>query len=198
MGYVGADHADEPVAIDERVARPAPECRLRRIVLLEIPRPDDLSSCRLEAEEVTLGAERIDAVAVDRGCAPWAGGIGDRVGDGVFMLPENLSRGLVEAEHPLPSRGRLPLEVGHLHVGVGHIVGHEHAAARDGGAGVTAGNRRPPEHLRPPLGKPLRDAAFAPHVVAAGPHPLGPVVAAGDGEEGREDDQRNGEEVAHA
>ena len=177
MGHRGAGHADQPVAIDQRMARPAPERRFGLIVGLEVAGPEQPPVGDVQAAEVSLGAERVDAVAIDRWRAPRPGRIGDRVGHRILVLPEQLARGLIEAEHPFRAGGRLPLEVRDLHIGIRHVVGDEHPSRRDGRPCIAACDGRSPEHVRAGRGKRIEQAILPPDIVAVGPHPLGPVVA---------------------
>ena len=193
----GADDADEPVAIDERMTRVAPERGLRRVVLLQVASPDDASVGDVETEQIPFGTERVDAVTVHDGRAARAGRVGDRVGHRILVLPEHLPGLLVEAEHPLGAGGRLAVEVRHLDVIRRDVVGDEHAPPGYGGSGVPAGDRRAPEQLRATGGKPVEKPVLAPLVVPSRPHPLRPVVGPrGSGREQGQDQQAS-QAVAH-
>ena len=180
MGLRRAGDDEQPVPVDERMARPAPQRCLRFVLLLQVLRPDHAAIGHGQAEEIPLGAERVDAVAVDRRRAARAGRIADRVGNRDLMLPQFLPRRLVEAEDALGARGGLPLEVVPWQLSSGHEIGDEHLAICDGHTGVAPGHRCPPQNLRPPGGKLVDNPLFAPDVVALRPHPLRPLVADGD------------------
>src|SRR5262249_53685350 len=98
---VAADQADQLVAVDERVRRPAPDLRLGLVVPGEVLRPDDLAGVGFQTEQVAHAAERIHLALVDdgRGARPF--GVGDLVGAVVLVLPEELAVGGAEAQDAL-------------------------------------------------------------------------------------------------
>ena len=176
---IAAGEADELVAVDERMAGVAPHRRLRVVFLRQILLPNDFARVGLEADEIALGAERVDLVAVDDRRAARAGRVRDRVLHRVLVVPLLLAGRLVEAQHALDAGEFLAVEVVDFHVVVGDVVGRRKPCRRP----------RPARRIRPPPARATRRAGrpretsrrrpvFAPHVVALRPHPLRPIVGA--------------------
>src|SRR5262245_38674147 len=92
------------------------------------------------------------------------------------MVPLRLASGFVQALNSLDAGELLTVEVVDFYVVVALVIGDEDFAAGDGWPRVAAGDGSAPEYARASLRKLLDESRFAPHVVALGSHPLGPVV----------------------
>jgi len=78
----------------------APLGSLGFVIRFEVMRPEDLPFVGAQAEQVTLGSQRIDFAAVHRRRAARPGGVGDIVRAVVFVLPDFLAIGSVQAKDP--------------------------------------------------------------------------------------------------
>src|SRR5271169_1451061 len=74
-----AGQAKQTLAIQQRVPGKAPHRGFDAEILLELPRPEDLSLVRIEAEQIPLGAQRIDLAVADHWRDARPGGIADGV-----------------------------------------------------------------------------------------------------------------------
>src|SRR5262249_3755315 len=148
---LAADDANEAPAVHERVAGVAPDRGLGAVVLLEVLRPDHVALLGVQADKVPLGAQRVHLAVVHGRRAARPAGVGNLVGAGVLVLPEDVAVGGVEAEDALLTRDLGPVAgvVQLAHVGVGHVVGDVDAAASDRRAGVAPGDGNAPLHLGP-------------------------------------------------
>ena len=162
----------------ERVGGKAPDRRLDTVLRLEILLPKHLAGVGVEAEEVALRAERVNAVAIHRRRRARTSRVTHRVAAVVLVHPELAAGFFVETNHPLRA-GNVP--PGKLIVRVGGIfgqlpVGHVNLPIGHGRSGVTAADGHPPVDLRPAIGKFVEDATLPPDPVALGPEPLWPVI----------------------
>src|SRR5205807_4857397 len=121
------------------------------------------------------------------------------VGTGVFVLPDLLARGGVEADDALLAgdadalfrRDRLAVAAG-----VAEAVHDVDAVANDGGAAVAVAQRSAPEDLGTVLGELLDQAGLAPDAVAPRAEPLRPVVGVQEGGHEQASRERQ-EQVGH-
>src|SRR5690606_33508731 len=127
--------------------------RVATILFLKILRPNHVPLFHTKAVKVPLGAERVDAVPVDRRRAARAGRVGNSNGAGVLEGPEHLTRLFIEAEHSLLAGERLAGKVVDLDVFLRHKIAYVHLAASNRGASVAVGDRRAPHDLGSPGGE---------------------------------------------
>ena len=175
---VATGEADQMPAAHERVGGKAPDRCLDTVLRLEILLPKHLAGVGVEAEEVALCAERVNAIAIHRWRRAWPGRITDRVAAVVLVHPELAAGFFVETNHPFRA-GNVP--PGKLIVRVGGIfgqlaVGHINLPLGYGRSGVAAADGHPPINLRPAIRKFFEDATLTPDPVALGPEPLRPVI----------------------
>src|ERR1017187_1612809 len=94
---LAAGQANQTLAIEQRVPGKAPHGCFDAEVLLELPRPEALSLVRIEAEQIPLGAQRIDLAVADHWRDARPGGIADGVRAFVFVFPKQLAVGFAQA-----------------------------------------------------------------------------------------------------
>ena len=158
---------DQQVSMNKRRRCHAPGRQLGAQVAREVARPEHGPVANARAEQVSGGPERIDAIAVDGGSRPWAGGVVDAgVVDRPVPRPESLARRLVQSEQAFTPPGRLARSK----------VRHENSAFRDAGTCVAGAQGRPPAHAQPSIGKTLDDAGFVPLAATSRAPPLRPVL----------------------
>jgi hypothetical protein len=99
-----ASEADEALSIEQRMTGETPLRRFGSVVCFKIVRPEDFAVFGVEAEQVSLRAERPDLAIAHQRRAARPGGVAHRVGAVVAMLPE-LRPGLcIKAEAHVPCR----------------------------------------------------------------------------------------------
>src|SRR5262249_26137024 len=183
-GAGAAGQTNKLVAVHQRVGSRAPVAQFALVVAREVLRPDHLAAVGVEAKEIAHGANGVN-LAIDhrrRGARP--GGVANPSVDAVvFVLPEEGSGGLVEAEDALLAFDFLAGEAadGVLAPFGEDAVGYVDAAVDDRGASVAEADGRAPADLGPVLGELVEDARLAPDAVALWSQPLWPVVGAGTG-----------------
>ena len=148
---VASGEADQVPAAHERVGGKAPDRCLDTVLRLEILLPKHLAGVGVEAKEVALRAERVNAVAIHRRRRARASRITDRVAAVVLVHPELAAGFFVETNHPLGAENVPP---GELIVRIGGIfgqlpIGYVNFPLGHGRSGVAAADRHPPVHLRP-------------------------------------------------
>ena len=161
----------------QRMPGEPPDRRLHPVLLFEILLPKHLARFRVQAEQIPLRTQRVDPVAIHRGCGAWAGRITDRVTAFVLVHPKFAPGFLVETNHPLRPRNHAAVElVVRVRCALGQLPIHdEHSSIGHRRPGVTAPDRHTPIHLWPALGKFFEDARLAPNAVPLGPKPLRPI-----------------------
>ena len=169
--------ADQMPAPHQRMPCESPDWRLYPVLFLEIFLPKHLARLRIQAEQIPLGTERVDPVAIHRGCGAWAGRITDRVTAVVLVHPKFAPGFLVETNHPLRPRNHAAVElVVRVRRALGQLPVHdEHPSIGHRRPGITAPDRHTPIHLWPALGKFLEDARLTPNTVPLNPKPLRPI-----------------------
>src|ERR1051325_7293666 len=95
---LAADQADEAIAVEERMAGEAPHRNGEIILLEQVLRPEHGPLVSIVTVEMPHGAERVDLAAGDKGRGARAGGVADLIGAIVFVLPDDLAVGFVQAE----------------------------------------------------------------------------------------------------
>ena len=128
---------------------------------------------------MSLSAEGVDAVAIDRGRAPWAGRIGNRINDRILVFPQNLAGCLIEAEHSFHASRGLAFKIGNFDYVSRDVVSDKHAPSGHRRSGIAAGDGRAPKNLWATGRKFFEQALLTPDVVASGAHPLWPIIGAG-------------------
>ena len=166
---------DEFLAVDQRVCGITPERRAVLVRRLQIFLPNDFT-LSIEANEVTFGTERIDFAAVNERGATRAVRVAHRILDGVFVLPDLVAVGFVEAEDAFEAGEFLAIRVPFGHLIFRQVIHDENLALGHGRAAIRTGDFRSPNDLRPALRELLENPRFLPHVIAGRPHPLRPVV----------------------
>src|SRR5262245_35727067 len=85
-----------------------PDRRLDLVLLLQLFRPENGPFLRIQAEEIALGAERVDLAVRDRRRAARTGGIGNVIGTVVLVLPEDLPINSVQAQDAFLASEAIP------------------------------------------------------------------------------------------
>ena len=175
---VASSEADQVPAAHERVGGKAPDRCLDTVLRLEILLPKHFTGVGVEAEEVALRAERVNAVVIHCRRRAGASRITHRVAAVVLVHPELAAGFFVETNHPLRA-GNVPLSklivwvigiFGQLSIrNINLPLGH-------GRSGVATADGHPPINLRPAIGKFFEDATLTPYTIAFGSEPLWPVI----------------------
>ena len=108
---LASDETDQLIAIDQRMPAEAPDWRGGGVVALEVFLPKNGARFGVEAEQVALRAQGVDAAGIDCRRAPRPVGVGKRIWAIVFVLPEKAAVGGIKAKHPLAT-GELVAAVG--------------------------------------------------------------------------------------
>src|SRR5436190_18557468 len=81
----------------------APQGSRDREFLFEILRPKNVALLCIEADQIALGTQRINAFAIDGGSGARPRRIADGIRTIILVLPEDCAVFLVKAQHPLHS-----------------------------------------------------------------------------------------------
>src|ERR1051325_6797025 len=92
------------------MSRKTPKRRLNPEILLELARPNDLSSLGVETKKVSFGAKRVDFAVLDHGRGARSGGVTHVVRAIIFIFPKNFPIAPIQAEHSLGSLDNAPLK----------------------------------------------------------------------------------------
>src|SRR4051812_32306365 len=103
-----ADETDELVAIQQRMSRESPGGRACAVVLLVIVRPQHVALLRIQAEQVSLRAERVYFATTHQGSGPWTRGVAHRIRAFIGVFPDQIAIRLIETEHAFVSRDLAP------------------------------------------------------------------------------------------
>src|SRR5439155_24931834 len=102
---VAADHADEPVAAQQRMRREAPHLHRRAVFLAQVLAPQRLAVARVEAKQVAHRAERVKPAVAHQRCRARPGWVAHLVTALVLVLPEDLPGVFLQAEDTLFALG---------------------------------------------------------------------------------------------
>src|SRR5262249_35484769 len=98
---VAADDADEALAVEQRMSGESPVLWLGTVLVDEIALPERFTGLGVEATQIAHRAERVHFAAGHARRRPRPGGIGDAVLAVVFVLPDDVAGGLVQAQNSL-------------------------------------------------------------------------------------------------
>ena len=177
---LAARETDELVSIQQRMSRKAPHRCGNTEVFFEIARPDFLPGGRVEAQQISLRAERINFPAADERSRARTRRVAHRVRAIVFARPELPPIALRKTQHALRARDATAIK------GIARItrllrelpIHHIHAPIRDRRTGKAPADFHAPAHSGTLRRKFLNDARLPPNSVALRPKPLRPVIRA--------------------
>src|SRR6266567_1380094 len=200
-GALAAGQANQFLAFEQRMPGETPHRGLGVEILLEIARPKDFSITRVEAEQISFGAEGKNLAVADQRGGARPGRVAHGVRTIVFIFPNDFSVGFIQAEHAFGAAddplgewiGRVAHALGKL------AVADINPAIGNGRSGVTAADGSAPKNGRAIGGEFFHDARLAPNRVAIGAKPLRPIIGEnGDDSHHRDAEPREGKSAFRA